>query len=195
MDGAHWMASALQAARAQLEIATQNLANVSTDGFRKAVARVALSDRGLRVTAAPSSEQGGIKQTGRAFDLALAGEGTFRVGDRRTRDGAFTRDRNGFLVDDRGRKLYGADGPVRVSAQAQVERDGTILDGGRAVARIPLPAGTTIVRGALEASTVDAVDQTLAILTAQRAFETAQKTLVAIDATRQRAVDDVEQLK
>ena len=194
MDGAHWMASALQAARAQLEIATQNLANVSTDGFRKAVARIALTPRGLTVTSAPSREQGGIRQTGRPFDLALAGEGAFRVGGVLTRDGAFSRDRDGFLVDDRGRKLQGEAGPVRVSAQGHVERDGTVVDGGRIVARLPLPAGTTVVGGALEASTVDAVAQTLAVLTAQRAFETAQKTLVAIDGTRQRAVNDVEKL-
>ncbi|MDB5028074.1 MAG: hypothetical protein JWO66_1763, partial [Candidatus Eremiobacteraeota bacterium] len=32
------MASAMRAARAQLEIATHNLANASTDGFRRAVA-------------------------------------------------------------------------------------------------------------------------------------------------------------
>ena len=195
MDGAHWMAGALQAARAQLEIATQNLANVSTDGFRKAVARISLSDRGLSVRAERSAEQGGIRQTGRPFDLALAGEGAFRVGERLTRDGAFSRDRDGFLVDGGGRKLQGANGPLRVPAQARVERDGSVTDGGRVVARIPLPPGTTVVSGALESSTVDAVDQTLAILTAQRAFETAQKTLVAIDATRDRAVNDVERLK
>ena len=189
------MASALQAARAQLKIATQNLANVSTDGFRKTVARVALTGRGLAVGTSQSTEQGGIRQTGRPFDLALAGEGAFRVGGRLTRDGAFSRARDGYLVDDHGRKLEGADGPIRITAQARVERDGSVVDGGRVAGRIPLPAGTTIVTGALEASTVNAVDQTLAILTAQRAFETAQKTLVAIDATRQRAVDDVEQLK
>jgi flagellar basal body rod protein FlgG len=49
--------------------------------------------------------------------------------------------------------------------------------------------------GALESSNVDAIGETLAILNAQRSFETAQKTFVAIDATRDKAVNDVGRLK
>jgi flagellar basal body rod protein FlgG len=195
MDGPQWMGSAMQAARRRLEIATENLANVSTGGFRKTVARIGLGEHGLTVTADPSVEQGGIKQTGRPFDLALLGSGAFRVGDRTSRDGSFTRDRDGWLVDDRGRRLRGERGAIRVSAEATIAPDGTVRDRGRIVERIPLPTGTTILAGALENSTVNAIDETLAILTAQRAFETAQKTLVAIDATRQKAVDDVARLR
>ena len=195
MDGPQWMASAMRAARAQLDIATQNLANVSSDGFRKAVATVSLSGRGLAVAATRSLEQGGVKQTGRAFDLALLGAGTFTVGGTPTRDGAFTRDRDGWLVNDRGQRLQGDRGAIRVSAQATIASDGSVHDGGRVVSRIPLPRGTTILAGALEGSTVNAIDETLAILTAQRAFETAQKTLAAIDATREKAVSDVGRLQ
>ena len=68
-------------------------------------------------------------------------------------------------------------------------------DGDRVVDRLALPAGTTVRSGALEASNVDAIGETLAILRAQRAFETAQKTFVAIDETRQKAVDDVGRLR
>jgi flagellar basal body rod protein FlgG len=189
------MGSAMRAARAQLEIATQNLANVASDGYRKAAARVALSGRGLAVSQRTLPDQGGLRQTGRPFDLALLGAGTFHVGEGTTRGGAFTRDREGWLVDDRGRRLHGACGPLRVSPEARIASDGTVHDRGRIVDRLPLPRGTQVQAGALESSTVNAVDETLAILTAQRAFETAQKTLVAIDATRQKAVNDVVRLK
>jgi len=189
------MGSAMRAARAQLEVATHNLANVASDGYRRAAARVALTARGLTVSARTVADQGGIRQTGRPFDLALLGVGAFRVGDEVMRGGAFTRDRDGWLVDDRGRRLRGACGPLRVSAEARIAPDGTVHDHGRIVDRLPLPRGTRIQAGALESSTVNAVDETLAILTAQRAFETAQKTLVAIDATRQKAVNDVVRLK
>lgn len=185
------MASAMRAARAQLEIATQNVANVSSDGFRRAVATVSLSERGLAVAATRSHEQGGVKQTGRPFDLALLGEGTFTVGGTPTRGGAFTRDRDGWIVDDRGRRLQGDRGPIRVSSRATITSDGRVHDGARVVARIPLPPGTTVLAGALESSSVNAIGETLAILSAQRAFETAQKTLAAIDATREKAVADV----
>jgi flagellar basal body rod protein FlgG len=47
MDGLEWTAAAMRAARAQLDLATHNLANASTDGYRKAVAHVALTAHGL----------------------------------------------------------------------------------------------------------------------------------------------------
>jgi len=189
------MASAMRAARAQLEIATHNLANASTGGFRKALAATALGERGLAVTEHTAHEQGAVRSTGRRFDLALLGEGAFRVGETSTREGAFTRDRDGFLSDDRGRRLRGAHGALRVSEDAAIEPDGSARDGGRVVDRIPLPRGTRVMAGALEASTVNPIGETLAILTAQRAFETAQKTLLAIDAAREKAANDVVRLK
>jgi flagellar basal-body rod protein FlgG len=185
----------MRAARAQLDIATHNLANVSTDGYRKAVARIALTGHGLAVASNAVSAQGGVRATGRPFDLALLGDGAFRVGEGTTRNGAFTRDKDGWLIDERGRRLRGACGPLRVSAEATISPDGTVRDHGRIVDRLPLPHGTRVLAGSLETSTVNAVDETLAILTAQRAFETAQKTLVAIDGAREKAVNDVERLK
>jgi flagellar basal body rod protein FlgG len=195
MDGLDWTASAMRAARAQLDIATHNLANAATDGYRKSAAAVALTERGLTVASHATREQGAVRTTGRAFDLALLGDGAFRAGDTTTRSGAFTRDRAGLLVDDRGRTLHGAHGALRVSEHATIDRDGAVRDGGRVVDRIPLPAGTHVLAGALETSTVNPIGETLAILTAQRAFETAQKTLLAIDATRDKAANDVVRVR
>ena len=205
MDALDWMGSAMRAARAQLDVATQNLANISSDGYRRASADVTLTAGGLVTTSRPTHEQGPVRTTGRPFDLALLGEGTFRVADATsrgggfvvrngaftTRNGAFTRDRDGWLVDDRGRRLHGVHGPLRVSENAKIEADGTVRDHGRIVDRIPLPSGTHLLAGALETSTVNAIGETLTVLTAQRAFETAQKTLLAIDATREKAANDV----
>jgi flagellar basal-body rod protein FlgG len=191
MDGMEWMGSAMRAARAALDVATHDLANVASDGFRKAVADVRLTGHGLAVATRTSAEQGAVRATGRPFDLALLGPGAFHVGDGHTRGGAFSRDRSGWLVDDRGRRLHGACGALRVSANARIDADGLVHDGGRIVDRLPLPAGTHVQAGALEASSVNAIDETLAILTAQRAFETAQKTLLAIDATREKAANEI----
>jgi flagellar basal body rod protein FlgG len=195
MDGQHWMASAMRAARTQLDIATHNLANASTDGFRRAVGTTTLGSGGLAVFERIAHEQGAVRSTGRRFDLALLGDGAFRVGETTTREGAFTRDRDGYLTDDRGRRLHGARGALRVSDEATIASDGSVRDGGRVVDRIPLPRGTHVLAGALETSTVNPIGETLAILTAQRAFETAQKTLLAIDAAREKAANDVARLK
>ncbi len=194
-----WMASAMRAARAQLDVATHNLANASTDGYRRTAAAVALTTRGLAVAERATHEQGAVHRTGRAFDLALLGPGSFRVGvsparghgAETTRDGAFQRDKEGWIVDDRGRRLHGACGALRVSDHATVAADGTVHDRGRIIDRLPLPAGTHVLAGALETSTVNPIGETLSILTAQRAFETAQKTMLAIDAAREKAANDV----
>ncbi|HTW83879.1 MAG TPA: flagellar basal body rod C-terminal domain-containing protein [Candidatus Sulfotelmatobacter sp.] len=191
MDGMEWMGSAMRAARAELDVATHDLANAASDGFRKTIADVRLTPHGLAVTTRVSPEQGAMRATGRQFDLALLGPGVFRVGDRTTREGAFSRDRDGWLVDDRGQRLHGACGALRVSPDARVDADGLVHDRGRVVDRLPLPPGTHVQAGALESSAVNAVDETLAILTAQRAFETAQKTLLALDATREKAANEI----
>jgi flagellar basal body rod protein FlgG len=195
VDGMRWMASAMRAAQSQLESATHNLANVTSDGYRRIRSSVTLTERGLSVQQAPEAAQGGIRITGRSFDLALIGPGAFRVGNVQTRDGAFMLDRAGYLADRSGRRLEGVAGPIRVSADATIDPDGTIRDGGRTVGHLRLPPGTTLRTGALESSSVDAIGETVSILTAQRAFETAEKTLLAIDQTREKSVNDVARLK
>jgi flagellar basal-body rod protein FlgF len=222
MDGMTWMASAMSAAQAQLDTATHNLANVASDGFRRVHSTIALTSHGLESHESPDPTQGGIRETGRTLDLALIGPGTFKTGSPgassvisspvspsvapearsrgtttilETRNGAFVRDRDGYLADQTGRRVLGKTGPIRLSETARVQPDGTIRDAGHVVGQLPLPPGTTVRSGALESSSVDAIGETLAVLTAQRAFETAQKTLVAIDQTREKAVNDVVRLK
>jgi flagellar basal-body rod protein FlgF len=195
MDGMQWMASAMNAARSQLETATQNLANVSSDGYRRFTTTLALSEQGLVARQERPFEQGALRHTGRDLDVAIVGEGHFQVGDVWTRSGAFVRDRDGYLTDDRGRRLMAACGPVRLPPDGTISPDGVIRAQGRVLDRIPLPAGSTLQTGALEASNVNAIGETLDVLNAQRAFETAQKVLVAIDGAREHAVNDVARLK
>jgi flagellar basal-body rod protein FlgG len=195
MDGMEWMASAMRAARSQLETATQNLANVSSDGYRRVSERLALTDRGIVTSTTVTHEQGAIRHTGRNLDLAMLGPGTFEVGGRHTRDGSFVTDRFGYLTDSHGWRVQGVMGPIRIGADTRIAADGSVRNGGHVVNRIPLPEGTSLQSGALEASNVDAIGESIAILEAQRSFETAQKTLVAIDESRQKAVNDVVRLK
>ena len=173
----------MQAARARLEIAARNLANASSDGFRKTVARVTLSARGLVTRASVSHEQGALRQTGRPLDFAIAGEGSFRVGGTETRNGAFVRDAQGYLCDDRGQRVHGRHGFVRAAT------DGRLLD------EIPLPAGSRLIAGALEGPNVNAVGEMVTVLDAQRAFESAQKALVSIDEARMKAANEVARLR
>lgn len=200
MDGIAWAASAMDAARTRLDVAAENLANGSTDGFRKNDVRGFLTARGIAMHRTPSTVQGPLRRTGRQFDLAIIGSGTFRIRDASgrvfaTRNGAFTRDRFDRLVDDAGRVVLGTRGPLRVPGDATIAPDGTVSQRGTVLNRIALPGGSTLRAGFLESSNVDAIGEMIDVLTAQRSFETAQKVLSAIDQTRERAGTQVAQMK
>ncbi len=187
------------AARTRLDIATDNLANAGTDGFRKHVARGRLTPYGVEVASSEPPVQGALRRTGRDFDFAIAGAGWFRVADgstiRETRDGAFVRERDGRLRDDAGRTLQGLRGPLAVPEGASVDERGRVVLGGRVVDRIALPEGSTLRAGFLEAANTDAVAEMVDVMAAQRSFESAEKVVATIDATRQKASSDVGTLK
>jgi flagellar basal-body rod protein FlgF len=200
MDGIEWAASAMNAARMRVDTAAENLANGSTDGFRKSDVRGFLTAQGVAMQRTQNGAQGPLRHTGRAFDLAIVGSGSFRLRDAHgrviaTRSGAFIRDRFAHLVDDAGRTLLGVRGPVRLPQGASIDRNGTISQSGIALNRIALPNGSTLQTGFLEGSNVDAIGEMVDMLCAQRAFETAQKVLSAIDQTRERADTQVAELK
>lgn len=206
MDGIDLMATAMHAAQARLDVAASNLANVSSAGFRKRLARATLTARGLVTSSRLDATPGPLAATGRAFDLAVAGDGAFFVRDRHgavtpLRSASFERDAAGHLTDGAGGVLLGVRGPLVVAADATFDARGFVRGtdaGDRPGARderVRLQPGTEVRGGFLERANVDAVREMVDVLGAQRAFETAQKTLVAIDDTRQKDVNDVARVK
>jgi flagellar basal-body rod protein FlgF len=202
MDGIAWAGSAMVAARTRLEIATQNLANVSTDGFARIAARGRLTSAGVTVAGRPDARaHGALRRTGRDFDLAIVGPGAFLVAgaDGRTaatRAGAFTRDRDGSLRDAAGRTLMAGNRALRVPEGARIDARGNVVRAeGSTIARIPLPPGSAIQAGFLEGASVDAIHEMIDVLSAQRSFESAQKVVTAIDRAREKSASDVARVK
>ena len=135
MDGIELMATAMHAAQARLDVAASNLANVSSVGFRKHVARASLTTRGLVTTSRVDATQGPLVHTGRAFDLAVVGAGGFAVRSPGgvqgiARSGSFERDASGELRDAGGRVLLGAHGPVVLPADATIDARGIVRNAG-----------------------------------------------------------------
>ncbi len=150
---------------AEIRAVANNIANVSTTGFRKEgvifaehVARLGSADPSLSMATAEGRlvnlAQGGLTRTGGTFDLAIEGEGFFQIdtpeGPRLTRAGAFTPSPEGELVTPEGYRLLDLGGaPVFVPTDAgavAVAQDGTVSVGGNPVAQIGLfrpadPAG------------------------------------------------------
>lgn len=121
--------SGLKAAENELNVIGNNVSNAATTGFKKS--RVEFSDvfavssigrsgnnigRGVDIArVAQQFEQGSVSFTDNALDLAVSGQGFFQLnngGERLyTRDGAFSLDKNGFIVNSKGYQLmaFGAD--------------------------------------------------------------------------------------
>jgi flagellar basal body rod protein FlgG len=194
MDGIAWAASAMVAARQRLEIAAENLANVSTAGFRRIEARGSLTSLGVSIGRQPCDDAGALRRTGRDFDLAILGGGAFRVRGANgrvseTRSGGFIRDADGTLRDDRGRVVLGLHGALRVPAGATLDSNGAVVAKGRRVDAIAIPSSSHVQSGFLEAPAVDAISEMIDVLAAQRSFESAEKAVAAIDAVRQKSAD------
>ena len=200
MDGIELMATAMHAEKTRLDVSAENLANVSSDGFRRSVVHAALTPSGIATATAADPTPGPLRHTGRALDLATTGNGGFFVRDAGgalacERSASISPDAQGRLVDEHQRVLLAAGKPVVASSQATVDERGFVHDGGRVVARLTLAPGTTVQSGFLEAANVDAIHEMVDVLNAQRAFETAQKTLSALDDVRSKATNELARVK
>jgi len=76
--------------------------------------------------------QGPLESTGRSLDLAVTGDGFFRVqtpqGVRLTRDGTFHRDSAGTLVTAAGNALLGQNGPIHIGdGDPYITEDGSVF--------------------------------------------------------------------
>lgn len=76
--------------------------------------------------------QGSLKETSNDFDFALEGKGFIAVetekGERYTRNGAFTIDKEGFLVTKDGLKVLSEEGPIQIKTNNFViDKEGNIF--------------------------------------------------------------------
>ncbi|TAH37571.1 MAG: flagellar basal-body rod protein FlgF [Alphaproteobacteria bacterium] len=128
----------------QMEIIANNIANISTAGFKSSNLAfkeyLAKNEDGedtsyvQELGVVTDFSQGSITHTGADFDFAINGEGFFTVGtaagNRFTRDGHFRLDGNGQIVNENGDPLLSDGGaPIVVPSAAEqitVAQDGTI---------------------------------------------------------------------
>ena len=116
----------------QLEIIANHIANASTTGFKPDILTF---DETFRASLTVDHRQGAIKKTGNRLDLAIDGNGFFKIqtgkGIRYARDGSFTLNRTGFLVTQNGDAVMGSGGPLAIRTtgeeiDVQINEDGEI---------------------------------------------------------------------
>ena len=140
----------------QMDVIANNIANASTQGFRRE--GMVFSEYITRAGEAPSLsmgygntrvvdlQQAGMTQTGAPFDLAIEGAGFFMIatpqGQQLTRSGAFTPGPDGTLLTDDGYQvLDGGGSAIFVPPDARnvaVAKDGTVSADGVPLARVGL---------------------------------------------------------
>jgi len=150
----------------RLEILSNNLANINTTGFKEEMAFIRVTDvppgveESLQNAAATNTEptaplwqvlesrtvfsQGGFRDTGSPFDLAIDGDAFFCVqtpeGVRYTRNGSFTRSAEGELTTHGGFAVLGESGPIQIDGgrRVTVDETGNVSVDGTQVAKLRL---------------------------------------------------------
>ncbi|OBU07542.1 flagellar hook protein FlgE [Morganella psychrotolerans] len=128
--------SGLNAASSGLDSIGNNIANSATNGFKGAHASFsdmfAGSGVGLGVNVAAISQNfkdGSITRTDRATDVAISGNGFFRLLDTNgdvvySRDGEFHRDKSGNLVNNQGMMVSGFPAGMDANGNATIQTGG-----------------------------------------------------------------------
>lgn len=221
LDGLFTAAAGLSAQQTQLNAIANDMANVNTDGYKSQ--RVAFDDllystvdmSGTETTVGAgasakligrSQTQGALQETGDPLDLAIDGPGYFEVttaGGQTalTRDGSFSLDATGTIVNAEGDRLSPSIKlPAGVSAsEVSIDPTGAVRVGARTIGQInlvtvaapgqllslggnllgptpesgaPQPAqGARIVQGSLEQSNVDLGSAMTSLVSTERAFQ------------------------
>lgn len=152
-SGMYSAVSANIASTQRIDITTNNLANVNTNGFKKdrMAFESALKKGANKLTPSAGSmtdapplidytiktdfSQGIIRQTGNPLDISIEGDGFFVLntpdGKRYTRQGNFHLDVNGRMLSADGYELQGSGGPitikggmVEINSKGEVYADG-----------------------------------------------------------------------
>src|SRR5438270_8772072 len=140
LNGMNSAASALRYYERKQEVVANNLANVSTNGFKSQRGFATLLDGVLpSAQTTPDFTVGALRQTANPTDVAIDGPGFFVVstpnGERYTRGGSLRLDDKHHLVDSDGRPLLGTkgpltllDAPIEIDAKGEVKQNGQIVD-------------------------------------------------------------------
>lgn len=176
--------------------------------------------------------EGSFKITDNIYDIAIAGEGFFAIeftnksgetGTMYTRDGQFTLNTEGYLVNSNGDYVLDENSKriqINTATDAAIDKQGNITQDGRVVAKIGLtdfqnydylqkygenyyytlegaektPASGQFYSGYLETSNVSVVSEMVDLIAISRQYESNQKIIQTIDNTLDTAVNQIGRL-
>jgi len=217
-DGMYTSGAAMVARQVWQNAVSENLANTSTPGFK---ATRVFSDELKDIQSAESIRdvedkqhiytdfaQGMVESTGRDLDVAIEGSGFFAVetpqGERYTRNGNFSLDPAGTLVDSSGAPVLSEAGPLTLTGnRIVIDATGEVFVDEQSVGRLaiknftstaslvregkshfaprpganlePAPASAHVRSKSLERSNVETMDEMVRMMTLMREYEASQR--------------------
>ena len=213
----------------QQEITANNIANASTPGFKKDAVFLKELDAAKRAVLPRQSawqtpmidqvytdySQGPFERTDNGLDLAIEGNGFFSLqspeGDvtQYTRNGDFTIDAEGFLINSEGYRVLGEGGPIEAGeGTVAITESGEVSVDGEAIGRLqvvdfpdksalvkvgssgftvdesvePIPAdGFSVRQGFLERANINVIKEMVGMIIALRYFESGAKAIQTQD--------------
>lgn len=173
--------------------------------------------------------QGSLRENGNPYNLAIEGKGFFNISTKDengnevikyTRDGSFTRDQDGKLVDANGYALVGESGEITIpvdTANVAIDADGSVYADGVYIDKVITTdfedynylqkqgdsmyialeganetTGTAKIRqGYTEQSNVNVVSEMVDMIAVTRAYEANQKVIQTVDGTLDLAANSV----
>lgn len=146
---------AMQVLSRSQDVTADNLANINTPGFKgnKLFYRMMTENMNGTDIKKPvpmnqiNLDQGILEPTGNEFDIAINGNGFFKIQDNDqeyiTRDGRFSLNSDGFLVNSNGANVLGDSGPIQLTelfqtnnetgspSRLEISKNGTVLINGK----------------------------------------------------------------
>lgn len=233
--------------RKKMDVITNNITNIETSGFKKdqllsrsfkdmMIQRindpnvlyvsndVGPLNNGIHIDEVRTDfVQGNLEPTERLTDFAIQGSGFFVVstpnGQRYTRDGGFSVNSQGYLVNNDGHYLMGTNGRVQVgNGQFSIDDQGNVKVGGANVNKIRLvdfddpnglrkegnnlyynytnqnvitPKETIVKQGFIENSNADVSREMVDMMEVSRTYETNQRMIKMLDESLSKTVNEV----
>lgn len=240
--GIYTAGSGMLAETTRADTIANNLANGNTAGYKKdiAISKDFASLLIQRINDGPEApvigslgvgtlideiatihDTSSMRSTGNALDFAIEGRGYFAIqtaaGIRYTKNGTFTRNARGELVNSEGQQVLGTAGPIQLpNGIVNVNQDGVISVDGQNVGTLRVvefanerelvkeganlfrapnngqaATASKVEQGYLEQSNVNVVSEMVNMISGYRAYEANAKTVQAHDELLSKAVNDV----
>jgi len=207
----------------RLNVIANNLANISTPGFKK---DVPVFEGFIIKTTATHFAQGDMEYTGNRLNLALQGPGFFQIetpnGLRYTRNGSFTLSSEGRMVTLEGHPVLGGGVIPSNVSDLNISEEGVIYADGVEVGRLEMvefedvnvlikegynnfktrtegitgqaAEETTVEQGYLERSNVNPVEMSVQLIDTVRTYEAFQKVILSFEEADQKSINEVGRL-